>query len=82
MPTISNSYTGSVQDLDDYCAGLNYQANILVNGVSTPNPESKTDFFKRKQKEYAKNVVISYRANKDGDVARNTTITNNANFTF
>ena len=78
MPIISTSFNGTTQDLDDFCSGLNYQETI----DGKPNPETKTDFFKKKLKEYAKEVVVSFRANRDAETSRKNAMNSNKDFSF
>ena len=78
MAKIVCEYNGTTQDLDDFCSGLRYQETIN----NKPNPETKTDFFKRKMNEYAKDVVVSFRANRDAETSRKNTLNANKNFSF
>lgn len=72
MPTLSVTFNGTAQDLTDFCDAFAYQATI----DGEPNPETKQQFFTRKMKEYANEVVKSFRANRDAETARQTAIAN------
>lgn len=85
MPTISVSCTGTAQDLADFCTPLGYTSTVPDPNnpeQTVANPESQTAFFQRKMKEYAANVVKSYRAIKAAEDARIANLATNSSFTF
>ena len=68
MPTVSLTLSaGAATEINDAFAALySYQANIQSvdgegNPITIPNPETKTQFAKRKLIEFIKERVITYR---------------------
>jgi len=60
---------------EDFCRYHSYQENIeQTDGdgkmVEVTNPETKDDFMDRKIKQFIKDSVVSYRANKAAEDAR------------
>ena len=68
---IDISFNGTATDLNDFCAAHKYQALLEdEEGAPIPNPESKTDFFIRKIKEFVYGSVKSQRAGAAATTAR------------
>lgn len=84
MADISISLKGNSTDLTDFCAAMNYAAVIGkdAQGADIPNPETQTAFCQRKMKEFATDIVKSYRATKDAEAARTASLTTYKDFTF
>lgn len=64
------------QNITDFCLQHGYQATITdAEGKEIDNPETEKEFLVRTMKEVYKNAILSYRANKAQEEARNATIT-------
>lgn len=49
-------------DLDAFCLQDHYQETIKVDGVETPNPETKEDYVERRVGEYVGNTAVAGKA--------------------
>lgn len=47
--------------VDALCQRYGYQATILVDGVATPNPETRNAFAKRQVSVWLETELIAYR---------------------
>lgn len=74
MATISFSFTvpddKKAQIISDFALQNGYQAEILVNGVMTINPQTKSDFSRQVVLRFIKDSVKAYRAIIDAELAR------------
>lgn len=74
MATISFSFTvpndKKAQIISDFALQNGYQAEILVNGVMTINPQTKSDFSRQVVLRFIKDSVKAYRATIDAKLAR------------
>lgn len=62
--------------VDAVCFTQNYQTNVMVDGVSVANPETKSAFARRKVIEHFKFLITSYRKDQAriaADLATSTT---------
>jgi hypothetical protein len=63
MATISVTVPDAVlpELVDALCQRYGYQANILVDGVSTPNPETRNAFARRQLSVWLEGELKRYR---------------------
>jgi hypothetical protein len=64
MASLSVTFTGTAQDLDDFCTALGYTG-----------PETKAQFFQNKVKAFANDVVANFRRQQQRLIAETAAVT-------
>lgn len=60
--------------IEDICSEYGYEAEIFVDDIPTPNPESKTDFVMRKLSENMVDLVNDIRVRTGFEEVRNSVV--------
>lgn len=70
MATLNSSITGTTQEFDGFADKLGYMTQVFdIDGVASPNPESRNDFILRTMKEvFAEKFYAPYVADIDREV--------------